>query len=78
MMTEADTGQLDVGIVRLADPRPHHLNPGDVAIGVVARAGDEPGIALVQILRQLPIENRPDPKFQFGARAAKPLINISE
>ena len=41
--------QLDVGIVGPADPVAQRQDPGDVAAGIVTRAGNEPGIAFGQI-----------------------------
>lgn len=55
-MTETDPGQLDVGIMGTADPAAQCLDPGDIAIGVVARTCDKPGIALMQIFRQFAID----------------------
>ena len=36
LMTEADAGQLDVGIVGPPDPVAQRQDPGDIAVGIVA------------------------------------------
>lgn len=72
-MAEADPGQLDVGIVGPADPVAQRQDPGDVTVGIVTRAGDEPGIAFGQIRGQIAVEGGPDPKFQLGGQRPETL-----
>ncbi len=72
-MAEADPGQLDVGIVGQPDPGAQCLDPGQIAVGIVPRTRDEPGITLLQIVRQLAIERRPDPELQLGGQRPKAL-----